>query len=132
MHNIRAKNNMAKIKSQFLSPLIVKSIDDDNWELAQDLVYESRILAQVLTVPAGSMTDFASIPKWLPVAYTLLKSVGKEAACVHDYLYRKKVCGKLKADRVFREALKAKGVVVWKRNLMYWAVVAFGWKAYAD
>lgn len=121
-----------KIKPKFLTSLDVRCVDDDNWSLINDLKYESKIMQGLIIVPAGSLTDFASIPKWLPIAYTLLKSVGKEAAVVHDWLYRKKICGKLKADRVFLEALKSKGVAVWKRNVMYWAVVAFGWKAYAD
>jgi hypothetical protein len=122
-----------KIKPQFLTPLDVRSLGDgDEWELIGDLVYESRILKGRVTVPAGTKTNFASVPKWTPIAYTMLKSVGKPAATVHDYLYKTRQHNKFTCDRVFKESLKAIKVPMWKRNVMYWAVVVFGFKAYVE
>lgn len=121
-----------KIKPQFYTTLDARSLNDDYWELIGSLKYDSKVYGDLITVPTGFVTDFASVPKWLPIAYAMLKNVGKQAAVVHDYLYQKHLCGKAKADRIFLEALKAMKVSAFKRWLLYSSVVAFGWTSYAS
>lgn len=80
-------------------------------------------------VPAGFVTDFASIPR---VFWRVLPPVGKysPAAVAHDYLYQAGNGKRADADMVFRDRMKALGVGWCVRNVMYWAVRAFGWCAW--
>jgi hypothetical protein len=54
---------------------------------------------------------------------------GAKAAVVHDYLYASLGLGgrysRAQADGIFREALRALGVPLWKRTLL-WAAVRVG------
>ena len=54
---------------KFLTELDVKLIGDSQWELVKPLTFKSSRIG-VVTVPAGYVTDFASVPR-LPVAYLL-------------------------------------------------------------
>jgi hypothetical protein len=105
---------------------------------------------EIITVPAGFVTDFASIPWGL---WNLFPPWGPHArpAIVHDFLYESSGGGwwapegeparryitratdytRAEADGVFREALQVVGVPGWRRTLMYRAVRAgggSGWK----
>lgn len=90
------------------------------WRLTQDLVYDSPLLGRQITVPAGFVTDFASVPR-VPFAYWIAGDTAHEAATVHDWLLALGVPWEL-AAKVFREAMKASRVPAWRRELMYWAV----------
>jgi hypothetical protein len=101
---------------------------------------------EVIIVPAGFETDFASIPWGL---WNLFPPLGPWArpAIVHDFLYATSGTGlfdgsrwitretdysRSDADGVFREALAVVGVPGWRRTVMYRAVRlggASGWKA---
>jgi hypothetical protein len=78
-----------------------------------------------VTVPAGFVTDFASVPRPL---WPIFPPAGAwcEAAVVHDYLYSSKACSRFLADALFRECMAHCGVPVWRRMLMYYAVRVFG------
>lgn len=106
---------------------------------------------EVITVPAGFVTDFASIPWGL---WNLFPPWGPHArpAIVHDFLYETSGTGvwravgdepagryitrqadysRSEADGIFREALGVVGVPGWRRTLMYRAVRlggGSGWK----
>lgn len=69
-------------------------------------------------VPAGFVTDFASVPRPL---WSILPPWGKysPAAVVHDYLCRKPGFPRKRADKIFLELMKALGVPFWKRHIMY-------------
>lgn len=87
----------------------------------------------VIRVPYGFETDFASIPA---AARALISPQGRhmEPAIVHDWLYAVGVPGdqegRLFADRVFLYALEYKGVNWFKRSAMYRAVRWGGGEAY--
>lgn len=119
----------------FLTPLEIEYIDGRHWQVTEafTLVVEcgEKCLIRPITVPAGFVTDFASIPR---VFWTALPPTGKygKAAVVHDYLY---VIGgnlppdkftKADADRIFYEAMGILGVNRFLRWMMYQAVKRFG------
>ncbi|NEX92226.1 DUF1353 domain-containing protein [Caulobacter sp. 17J65-9] len=79
---------------------------------------------EVVVVPVGFETDFASVP---PGFRELFPQLGPWArpAILHDWLYANRGLGRYSradADRIFREAMEVVGVPAWRRALMYWAV----------
>jgi hypothetical protein len=97
-----------------------------NWRLIRPLIFESAIRG-VIEVPAGFVTDFASVPR-LPIAFWLFGDTAHAPAVIHDYLVRVeypqcKIEWTQAAD-VFEEAMKAQGVGLLKRKIMAHAVRA--------
>ena len=82
-----------------------------------------------ITVPAGFITDFASVPR---LFWRLFPPWGKygKAAVLHDYLYHKQRRSRREADAIFLEAMGVLGVPWLSREMMYAAVRAFGWAAW--
>lgn len=117
-------------EAKFLSPLVVEpahdGVDDGLWALTQPLIYQSVVADQVITVPRGFVTDFASVPRIIPIAYALCGGTSNEAAVVHDFLYTAHPVPRATADAVLREASAATHVPAWRRNLMWLAVRLFG------
>ena len=94
--------------------------------------YKIRIACScTITVHAGFVTDFASVPRmfWL-----ILPPWGRyaPAAVVHDFLYYTGHLPRAKADRIFLVLMAKRGVPAWKRYLIYWAVRLGGSKAWND
>lgn len=99
------------------------------WHLLQPLQYRSAVLGTVITVPAGFVTDFASVPR-LPFTWLLAGGYGNRAAVVHDWLYLHHTTSRRRADKVFLEALRACGVARWRAWGMYTALRLCGWANY--
>ena len=78
-----------------------------------------------VVVPAGYVTDFASIPR---AVHFIISPFGKhaEAAVIHDWLYAlgtpKDRKSRRTADKAFAKALKLLEVNFFKRTIMYLAV----------
>ncbi len=107
------------------------------WGLQRRLSYSPGEGEHTITVPAGFVTDLASVPRW---AWIIIPPDGPwvKAAIVHDYLYSTGGTGKwkrhpasitraepysrLEADRIMREAMENRGVGWFARNLIYVAV----------
>ena len=85
----------------------------------------------VIVVPAGFETDFASIPRALWVIEPPLGEAGK-AAVLHDFLYETGERDRVAADRIFLEAMAVLEVPWWKRSLMFRAVRMFGRGGYKE
>lgn len=118
------------MKSEFLNELLIKPTKKDGeWVLLEPLRYQSRIYKGVIEVPAGFVTDFASVPR-VPIAYTLFGDRAHRESVVHDFLYQKHLVGKAKADRIFLEAMKVRKKGVFVRFAMYLGVVLGGGSAY--
>lgn len=117
--------------SAFLTKLAVEEVIDGSWRLTSPLLYASDHLQKTITVPAGFITDFASVPR-LPVAYLLAGGEADEAAVVHDYLYHSHDVPRPDADAVFEEAMAISGQPWWRRKLMWAGVRLFGGTPYAD
>lgn len=114
----------------FQSKLQTEEHTASTYSLLCDLVYEAR--DQVFVVPAGYITDFASIPasfRWL------LERIGihQKAAVVHDYLLTDRInhedpamaVSSRDADGIFRRILRELDVPFSTRWVM-WAAVRLG------
>lgn len=117
------------MKSEFLTPLRVEQISDDDWRVTEDFRYRSAVLDREILVPAGFVTDFASVPR-LPVIYLLAGGVAVRPATLHDFLYRSGSAPKEKADAVFLEAMELVGIPWWRRKMMWAGVAVFGGSSY--
>jgi len=120
----------------FLTELDVTPVQDGrHWKLLSPFKYCADLGAdgELITVPAGFISDLASIPRFL---WDLYPPEGQWdwGAVVHDYLYvmagvipgATRTYSKLDADNIFRDALALQGVGPITRNLMYAAVRRFG------
>jgi hypothetical protein len=100
---------------------------DDNFYYCHDAS------GDVIQVPAGFKTDFASIPFFIS---WLFDSQGdhQEAGVVHDWLYavgeKSEKRSRATADLVFRDMLAESRVNIVKRNVMYVAVRVAGFQFY--
>jgi hypothetical protein len=117
--------------SQFITDLDAREMTRDTStdkrgtrKLLQPLVYSSDKLGRMVTVPAGFVTDYASVPR-IPVAYLLAGGCADAAAVIHDWLYTTHEVDRATADAVFREAIVAGGDPAWRAWLM-WAGVRIG------
>ena len=118
------------MNTEYLTSLDTRTIDDDTVKLIVDFTYASKLLNRIITVPAGFVTDFASVPR-LPFAYLVAGGRGKMASVIHDYFYQTHTCRDRKsADRVFLEAMKESGVGIFPRGTMYSAVRLAGFSAW--
>jgi hypothetical protein len=106
----------------FLTNLVVKVVDD-GYMLTMPLEYQDG--QRIYVVPAGFVTNFASIPR---PARILITGHGKErlAATLHDYLYFMKYDRK-KADGIFLRAMKDSKVNFIFRHIMHKSVRVGGW-----
>jgi hypothetical protein len=119
--------------SSFETPLQVEFEGPNTWKVIEEFDY-FLVWGQpeTIRVPAGFVTDFASIPR---IFWNILPPTGKygKAAVVHDYLY---VMGghlpdgreytKREADRIFYDAMGVLGVNGFIRWTMWKAVSRFG------
>lgn len=73
---------------------------------------------EVIVVPKGFITDWASVPRAL---WSVIPPRGEysKAVLVHDWMYVTAYRTRKIADRIFLEAMKVLGVKRWKRRLMY-------------
>lgn len=83
-----------------------------------------------IIVPAGFVTDFASIPGPLSVVFG--PSVHDLPALVHDYLYWRQSCTREQADHVFDVALNVVGVSKGRRMAIGMGLRLGGRSAYRD
>ncbi len=116
--------------SRFQLPLRTEYVDGRRWLLCDAFTFGSVVLQRVVAVPAGFMTDFASIPR---VLWNLLPPTGTygKAAVIHDFLYRTPfACTRKEADQVLAEAMADLGVRWITRQIIYRAVRAGGRRSY--
>jgi len=103
--------------SSFTSPLVVEYLGEHKWKLVHAFEYYRE--PGTIKIPAGFITDFASIPKTF---WSILSPYGKhgKAAVVHDYLYFiNKEYDRKQADDIFKEAMKVLGVNWLVRGIIY-------------
>ena len=114
--------------SSFTKPLVVKSLGKGYYELLEEFEYYTDIrgIREIITVPVGFITDFASIPKQLRWLFKPNDKQYAKSSVIHDFMYRK-VYDRQFADEVFCEGSKVLGTPKWKRVMMYTALRLFGW-----
>lgn len=103
----------------------------------EPLAFESIRLRDIITVPAGFVSDFASVPRALRSIIDNDDPGVVMPSIVHDYLYRHsgKVPGgpfsRLEADDLMLEGMEVCGLPPTKRRLVYIAIRvggAFTWR----
>ncbi|EKZ9425997.1 DUF1353 domain-containing protein [Salmonella enterica] len=112
--------------SKFTTPAILEMLGHYNWRVHEPFSFwliddES----DVIEVPAGFVTDLATVPR---IFWIFLPPDGKyaKAAIIHDYLYDNALRTKKEADKIFLDGMTVLGVPKWKRMVMYRAVRLFG------
>lgn len=118
--------------------VVVEYIDGHSWRLVENFTWFEADLANgegaMIDVPAGFVTDFASIPR---VLWNVLPpSFYAKPAILHDFLYFYGKTGdvvvtRAQADKTFRDALRETGVGKTKRWLMWVGVRVGGGRAWA-
>lgn len=113
--------------SRFVTTLKAEQLDRRKHVLLSELVWEDGDTSA--TVPAGFVTDFASIKAlhnaFLFPLYALVSGYGNYAATLHDWLYVTGQVGRKEADAVLYRALRSEGVARW-RAWIFWAGVRLG------
>ena len=106
--------------------VVVRRVDDDHWSVVHPLVYRGKW--DRFEVPAGFLTDFATVPR---LVVWLVPRVGRytAAAILHDWLctegIRSGVVTSRQADGIFRRVMREHGVPLLRRWLM-WCGVRWG------
>ena len=119
----------------FLSTLQVRLHDstwcETIWELVAPLRYRTMVRGKIelIEVPTGFPTDFASIPR-VPIFWWLTRGIMQRPAVIHDWLYTTGEYERETCDLIFLEAGRAESVNIALRGGMYAAVRMFGWTKY--
>lgn len=112
--------------SKFTTPAILEMLGHYEWRVHEPFAfYLSNDNSDVIEVPAGFITDLATVPR---IFWIMLPPDGKyaKASIIHDYLYDNALRTKKEADRIFLDGMTVLGVPRWKRMIMYYAVRLFG------
>ena len=126
--------------SSFTTPLVVQHIDGKKWRLCREFTYRlgSQWSNKYIHVPAGFVTDFASIPKFI-MPFLPWWAKYQKGAILHDWLYLVKYMmgrnvTRKEADDIFYEAMMvgfrhhiSGKVVAW---IEYKVVRMFSWLAW--
>ena len=103
---------------------------DGTFTLLQWVVYFDATTQRLINVPAGFVTDYASVPAALQ---SFASKIGRQnrAAIIHDWLYRTHGLGgrltRRDCDRIFRTIMKEDGVSWPLRWRMWFGVRVGGW-----
>ena len=110
-------------------PIVQPFNDGEHWMMTAPLSYQIGNTQHVITVPAGFVTDFASIPRYF---HALLAPTGRpgRGAIIHDFLYWEQGCSREQADWILMLAMMESGVDTVTRQLVYRVVDWFGQDAW--
>ena len=117
------------MSQRFIGRCVTEGVAPYRWCLVEDFGYQSQA-GNILIVPAGFETDFASVPRPLWPILPLSDAVYDKAAVLHDYaVSNRKLIGYslMECHRLFREVLLFSGTGPIKTRAMYYAVVLFNW-----
>ena len=112
------------------SPLVRAFGDNEHWIVAEEMQYTIGSTSERIAVPAGFVTDFASIPQPLWSLGLTPHGQYSRAAIVHDYLYWSQGCTRAQSDRLMLIAMKESGVGKFDEFLVYQGVDKGGAKAW--
>ena len=112
-------------------PALEPFAEGQHFKLIRPLVVRFGEGADSLVIPAGFVSDFATIPQ---IAQSLISKLGPHirAAIVHDYLYWSQCCSRHEADAIFSKMMKDLGVPWLTRTALYISVANFGRKAWYE
>ena len=102
-------------------PFLFFQGDGATFALGKTFYYEIKATKKKIAVPAGFVTDFASVPA---LAQGLIPRLGPHsvAAIIHDYLYWDQSCTRLEADNIMVQIMKEYGSSWATRALVYRAL----------
>src|SRR5690349_4401848 len=108
--------------------------DNQNWILLAPLVYIIGDTSERIVVPAGFVTDLASVPSefWGPPLSLTPTGQYSRAAIIHDYLYWSQKCTRDQADRLMVIAMKESNVGRFDAVAIYEGVHWGGERAWRD
>jgi len=115
---------MSQFTTNFKGELVGKNL----WMNIEPFEYHVNTYPsdEVITVPIGFETNFASIPRILwPVISPIDRHA--KAAVIHDYCYYHGLYNRKISDMIFREGLRVLNVKAWKVFCMYRSLRIFGW-----
>jgi Protein of unknown function (DUF1353) len=117
-------------------PILLPFADMDYWIVYKPIYWTPpanapKSLPRAITVPAGFVSDFASVPSYF---WWALPPTGRygHAAILHDWLYWEQSCSRAVADRVFEVAMAELNVDLPLRKGMWAAVRVGGGKLWDD
>jgi len=117
--------------SSFTQPLIVRKLKARTWQVERAFKYHigSEDSNEIVAVPKGFTTDFASVPR---IFWVIIPPDGNytQACVLHDYTYFAKLFKRKKCDYIFYEAMGVLKVPKWKRWTMWKAVSWFAGRAW--
>lgn len=107
---------------------------DDEWVLCDPLVWllmdeDFTLSNETVTVPAGFVTDLASIPAPLRL-FLNVNGKSRRASIAHDWLYSSNEWSRADADEFLRIALITEGVSPAVARVYWLGVRAGGWRYY--
>lgn len=76
------------------------------WMLQSPLEYRTD-RGELIVVPTGFQHDFCSVPRWVPIIYSLWGDTAHREGVLHDYLFRRDSKPVVKfryANSIFKEA----------------------------
>lgn len=99
---------------------------EETWRLLED--FHVRVGGSEFTVPAGFVTDGASIPRMLwRICGHPMSTKRLPIAIAHDWMYSGATClTRQEADAIYRDGLVELGFPKWKANIEYSAIRLFG------
>jgi len=113
--------------SSFTRHLTVTKIGARTWRVEKGFDYHvgDESSSDVVQIPKGFETDFASVPR---IFWMIFPPDGKytQAAVLHDYMAFRSVRSKEDIDHIFLEAMRVLKVSKVRRKLIYYAVKYFG------
>lgn len=102
-------------------PLDIPDLDDRYTMLTEPLVWRIGKTRQQIVVPAGFVSDYASIPPGIS-AFIGRRGRHSRAAIVHDYLYWSQKCTRTQADRLMLIGMREMDVAAFQRWIIYTGV----------
>lgn len=101
-----------------------KHLEGIDYELTNSIEWEllHKEVDTAVIVPQGFIFN-VSIPFWVRWVFSPHNPKYLKAACLHDYLLKRKH-SKALAAAVFYDALKADNVTTWRRWIMFLAVIS--------
>ena len=114
--------------SQFTTPCRVEVIGKNLFRLIEPFEYHVGCYPseEIIRVPNGFVTNFASIPRLIWPIISPIDSHGK-AAVLHDWLYDTGEYPRLRCEEIFKEAMEVLNVPEWQIFCIYNSVYLLGW-----
>lgn len=120
------------LRAGFNRPFVTSDLPggEDVWRVELGFFFRDKYSLKHY-VPAGTITDGASIPRalWLIAGHPREGDIAQAAAC-HDVLYRRGLVTRKRADEILIEGMECLGASWIKRKLVWAGIRAGGWAAW--